>query len=222
MQSKFNWAKRLPVIIGVVLAVLIVVGIYFLKGMFQKPPQTKKVMQQITMLQQPPPPPPPEIKPPEPEVKEEKIEEPLPEKEPEPAPEEADEPPAAELGLDADGSAGSDAFGLAAHKGGRSILGGSPGSAILWYGGQIKRQLDDSLQNLLADTPAMKTGYSVILEVWIAADGNIERCELVEGSAKKEVDQAIRNVLPRLKLNLGKPPPENMPQPIKIKLTARE
>jgi len=221
MKNKYAWLRRLPVLLGIGFSLLIMLGVYLLKDKFQKPPQTKKVAQQITMLQPPPPPPPPEMKPPEPEVKEEKIEEPEPEKEPEPAPEEANEPPAAELGLDADGSAGSDGFGLAAHKGGRSILGGTPGSAIIWYGGQIKNQLDDSLQNLLVDTPAMKSGYTVMIDVWIDNDGRITKTELSSGSGKPEVDAAIRAALPGLKADIGKPPPENMPQPVKIRVTSR-
>ncbi len=218
MKKNYAWLRRLPVLLGIAISLLIVLGGWFLKDNFHKPPQTKKVVQQITMIQ---PPPPPEIKPPEPEIKEEKIEEPIPDKEPEPAPEEANEPPAAELGLDANGTAGSDGFGLAARKGGRSILGGTPGSSILWYGGQIKRQVEDNLQNLLNDTAAMKNGYSVIVNVWVGPDGRITRGELAAGSGKADVDQAIRAALPKLRASIGKAPPDNMPQPVKIRLTSR-
>lgn len=222
MKKNYAWLRRLPVLLGIAFSLLIVLGVWFLKDNIHKPPQTKKVVQQITMIQPPPPPPPPpEIKPPEPEIKEEKIEEPIPDKEPEPAPEEANEPPAAELGLDANGTAGSDGFGLAARKGGRSILGGTPGSSILWYGGQIKRQVEDNLQNLLNETPAMKNGYSVIVNVWVGPDGRITRGELASGSGKADVDQAIRAALPKLRASIGKAPPDNMPQPVKIRLTSR-
>ena len=112
MNKKYTWLRRLPVLLGIGFTLLIVVAVFLLKDLFNKPPHTKKVVQQITMIQPPPPPPPPEVKPPEPEVEEEKIEEPEPEQEPEPAPEESNEPPAEELGLDADGAAGSDGFGL--------------------------------------------------------------------------------------------------------------
>lgn len=222
MKKNYAWLRRLPVLLGIAFSLLVVLGVWFLKDNFHKPPQTKKIVQQITMIQPPPPPPPPpEIKPPEPEIKEEKIEEPIPDKEPEPAPEEANEPPAAELGLDANGTAGSDGFGLAARKGGRSILGGTPGSSILWYGGQIKRQVEDNLQSLLNDTPAMKNGYSVIVNVWVGPDGRITRGELASGSGKADVDQAIRAALPKLRASIGKAPPDNMPQPVKIRLTSR-
>ena len=221
MEKKFAWLRRLPVLLGIGAVLLITVGIFVLKDLFPKPPHAKKVVQQITMLQ-PPPPPPPEIKPPEPEIKEEKIEEPLPEskQEPEPAPEESNEPPAESLGLDADGSAGADGFGLAARKGGHSILGGG-GNAIIWYGGQIKRLLEDDLQSALADTPAMKANYTVVVSVWIDQDGRISRSELANGSGQAEVDKAISEALQKAHVGLNKAPPEAMPQPIKIRLTSK-
>jgi protein TonB len=224
MNQKNLWLRRLPLLIGAVLSLALAVGVYLLKDLFQKPPSTKRTVQQITVLQPPPPPPPPpEVKPPPPEVKEEKIEEPEPEpeKEPEPAPEEAQEPPGDQLGVDGDGAAGSDAFGLAARKGGRSLLGGTAGSTILWYGGQIKRGLEDELHPLLADTQARKNSYAVTLDIWIGPDGRVSRVELSGGSGRPEVDQAIRAALPRLRLSLQKPPPENMPQPVRIRLTSR-
>ena len=221
MKKNYAWLRRLPVVLGIAFSLLILLAVVLLKDKFQKPPHAKKVIQQITMIQPPPPPPPPEVKPPEPEIEETKIEEPEPEQEPEPAPEEANEPAAEELGLDAEGAAGSDGFGLAARKGGRSLLGGSGGSSILWYGGQIKQLFEDELQNLLADTDAMKTSYAVVVSVWVGQDGRIARSELATGSGKPDVDQAIRNALPKLRLGLGKTPPENMPQPIKIRLTSR-
>jgi TonB family protein len=160
------------------------------------------------------------VKPPEPEVKEEKIPEPEPDKEPDKAPEEAEEPPGEQLGVDAEGGAGSDAFGLAARKGRRSILGGTPGSAIIWYGGQIKKGLEQQLQSLLTDS-ARQQAYSVVVDIWVGADGRVSRAELASGSGKPEVDAAIRSALPKLNLSLQKPPPENMPQPVKVRVTSR-
>jgi periplasmic protein TonB len=221
MKKNYAWLRSMPVLLGITFSLVILVAVFLLKDKFQKPPHSKKVVQQITVIQPPPPPPLPEQKPLEPEIKEEKIEEPEPEQEPEPVPEVANEPPAEELGLDADGAAGSDGFGLAARKGGRSLLGGSGGSTILWYGGQIKRLFEDELQNLLADTEAMKVSYAVVVNVWVGQDGRITRSELSSGSGKLDVDQAIRTALPKLHLGFGKSPPENMPQPIKIRLTSR-
>lgn len=222
MDKKKKLLRHLPAAAGLVLVVLIGVGAWVMKDLFQKQPQAKRQVQQVTLLAPPPPPPPPEVKPPPPpEVKEEKVEEPVPEKEPDKAPEEADEPPAESLGVDAEGGAGSDAFGLAGRKGGRGLLGGTPGSGILWYGGQVKKGLEDELQGLLAGSEARKAGYSVTLDVWVGPDGRVGRAELSGGSGKPEVDAAIRAALPKLRLTLQKPPPENMPQPVRIRLTSR-
>ncbi|ANE55439.1 TonB C-terminal domain-containing protein [Methylomonas sp. DH-1] len=223
MTNKYAWLRRLPVVLGIGLSLLIGLGVWWLADKFEKPPQTKKQVQQITMIQPPPPPPPPpeQAPPPPEEIKEEKIEEPEPEPEPEPSPEPDEAPPAEDLGVDADGTAGSDGFGLQARKGGRSILGGGGGNAILWYGGQIQRQVETGLQNLLADTPAAQAGYSVILEIWVGPDGRISRSELAGGSGKADIDQALRAALPRLRASVGRPPPESMPQPIRIRLSSR-
>jgi TonB family protein len=223
MKYKPAWLLRLPVLLGIVFSLAIVSAIYLLMHTFQKPPHLKKIVQQLTMIQTPPLPPPPPLEqtPQAPELKEEQLEAEIPEKEPEPAPKQVDAPPAGELGLDADGVAGADGFGLAGHKGGQSILGGNGGSAMMWYGGQIKDQLEDGLQNLLADTPATRSGYNVLIEVWVGADGRINRCELTGGSGQAAVDQEIRNALVKLKLDVGKPPPENMPQPVKIRLISK-
>jgi len=223
MDKKTIWLRRLPIILGVLLALLVGVGIYIIQGKFEKPVQTKKQIQQITVIQPPPPPPPPppEQKPPEPEPEEEKIPEPEPEPEPEPAPEESQEPAGEELGVDAEGGAGSDGFGLVGKKGGRSLLGGSGGSAILWYGGQVKRQLGDELQPLLSDTKARSANYSVVINVWIGADGRVSKAELASSSGISDVDRSIREALTQLHFSVAKAPPQNMPQPLKIKVTSK-
>lgn len=220
MDKRKRLLRYLPHAIGVVLTLIIAVALYVVQGKFDRPVQPKKQIQKITMIQPPPPPPPPpEEKPPEPE--EEKIEEPEPEDEPEPTPDESDEPAGEELGLDADGAAGSDGFGLLGKKGGRGLLGGGGGSAILWYGGQVKRGLEEDLQRLLADSSARRNRYTVQLNVWLGPEGKVSRAELAGGSGKQDVDSAIEAALPRLKFSVGKPPPENMPQPLKIRVTSR-
>jgi periplasmic protein TonB len=81
--------------------------------------------------------------------------------------------------------------------------------------------LQDELQNLLSDTKAANADYVVVVSVWVDSDGRVARSELSSSSGKPDVDAALREALPKLRLGLGKPPPENMPQPIKIRLTSR-
>ena len=67
----------------------------------------------------------------------------------------------------------------------------------------------------------MHSDYKVLIEVWVDADGRISRSELVGGSGKDDIDQVLRKALIRLRTEIGKPPPENMPQPVKIRLVSR-
>lgn len=221
MDKSKKLLRYLPAAIGVVLVLLIGVAVFLLQGLFEKPVQAKKQIQQVSIIQPPPPPPPPpEQPPPPPEVKEEKIEEP----EPEPEPKEAqaeEAPPGEELGVDAEGGAGGDAFGLVGKKGGRGLIGGGGGNAILWYGGQLSKGIERELDKLLADSKARQTAYSVILSVWVGADGRVNRAELVDSSGKPEVDAELRAALGKLSFSVQKAPPEDMPQPLKIRFTSR-
>jgi protein TonB len=233
--------KRLPLIIGITLILLIAVLVFVFREFFEKPVQTKKQVQQISVVKppdQPPPPPPPkpEIKPPE--VKEEKIPEPEPEAkpdEPEPEPEpEAEAPPAGEdLGVDAEGGAGGDSFGLVGKKGGAGLIGsgsgkgtgdgkstigggGGGGNAILWYAQHVQRELASELDTALKDR-ARQTSYTAVLQVWISPNGDIERVELVNSSGTAVIDDALKAALSQIRGRF-KPPPERMPQPLKIRI----
>jgi len=219
MNRKKQLLRYLPVAIAVILIVIVGVVVYLFRDLFDKPIQAKKQVQQIAVIQPPPPPPPPEQPPPPPEIKEEKIEEPPPEPEPE---EQAEEPPPGEeLGVDADGGAGSDGFGLVGRKGGQGLLGGGGGSAIIYYGQQVGRALQSELQGLIADTPARSASYTITVSVWIGADGKLNRAEMAGTTGKREVDDALRQAVSRLRLSLQRLPPESMPQPIKVRVSSR-
>lgn len=212
--------KHLPWIGGFVLILLVAVLVYVFRDLFDKSTQSKKQVQQISVVQAPPPPPPPkpEIKPPE--VKEEKLPEPETEPEPEPEAPEPDQepaeaPPGDQLGVDAEGGAGGDGFGLVGKKGGSGLIGGG-GNAIIWYGQHVQRELTDELHKSLKDR-ARQTKYTAVLHVWIRPDGNIERVELANSSGTAEIDEALKLAISQIRGRF-KPPPERMPQPIKIRI----
>ncbi|MGE0486286.1 MAG: TonB C-terminal domain-containing protein [Gammaproteobacteria bacterium] len=173
-------------------------------------------VQQISIVVPPPPPPPPpplEEPPPEPEVQEVDV----PEPEPEPMDDvaEADEaPPGEELGLDAEGVAGADGFGLKAKKGGRGLLGGDPHK---WYAGLVQRDLQSALSNI----DAIRQGrYTIVLEIWVAPDGTIENSELVRGSGDAGIDSALTAALDG-GMRMSKSPPDDLPQPIRLRISSR-
>lgn len=210
-------SRRFGPMVGAVAVALLLAGAgWFLLGSLgggsaPKPPP----VQQISIVQPPPPPPPPpKMEEPEPpEVEELEIEE----NEPEPMAEDEsmDEPPGEELGLDAEGVAGSDAFGLAGKKGGRGLIGG--GDVHAWYAGVIQRDLQAALSE---QDRVRHDRYSVIVNIWLAPDGVIEQSELVRGTENAELDAAIRRAL-RAGVRISREPPDDLPQPVRLRITSR-
>ncbi|MGD9841856.1 MAG: TonB C-terminal domain-containing protein [Steroidobacteraceae bacterium] len=209
-----SWQRHVPLVAGTLIVVLVAsLLIWFVRNMLNSKPvgPTRAVEQKITMIR---PPPPPETPPPPPP--EEKIEEPLEQSEPEQAPQQADASPAEQLGLDADGAAGADGFGLAARKGGRDLVGTGTG-AFVWYTSLLK----DSIQQALSDDEKVRKGtYQVNVRVWLAADGRVERIKLTSTSGNLDLDSAIENALARLG-KVREVPPLEMPQPITLRIVSR-
>ena len=208
---------NLKKVILILLALAAIAVVYFVGGMISKPiDPPKKTVQEIKIFR--PPPPPPEMEeepPPEPEVEEE-VEVP----EPEEAPDipDMDAPPAEQLGLDAEGSAGGDSFGLAARKGGRSLIGDGNADVNMWYAANIVKS---SILDLLTDIDGLLiTRYRVRLNVWVNPRGEVTRFKLLQSTGDTEVDAKINNALQNMKRFKTLPPP-NMPQPIKLAIEAR-
>jgi protein TonB len=176
------------------------------------PAPPKKVVQEIRIIRPPPPDTPPPPPPPPPE---EEVDVPEPQDEPEPTP--SDEPPPSQiLGLDAEGTAGGDGFGLAARKGGRDLLASGSG-AYTWYAGLIKNEILDKLSE---ERQARSGSYSVLVRVWVRADGTIERIKLAQSTGDRERDKAIESALSNID-RVSQGPPASMPQPISLRIVSR-
>ena len=218
MSEKKHFRVLIPRIIGGLLAaaaIFFVVKVIY-DFVTEKPTKHEKKIQPITLLKPPPPPPPPpKVETPPPPPDKPKMEEP--ETEPEPIPDTPDEAPARDLGLDAEGTAGSDGFGLAARKGGTGLFGGGSGSPYNYYGGQVKKALQELLSN---HEDLRRKSFSAIVHVWVKSDGSIERIELAKGSNDTQIDELLTRLLPKLR-NIGEAPPPGMGQPIKLKITDR-
>jgi protein TonB len=205
--------RYLPLVALALVVMLAGGGVYWMVRGFlnSAPPPTKRVVQEIHVIRPPPPPPETPPPPPPPEEKVDVHEEP--DKEPDPTP--SNEPPPSEqLGLDAEGGAGGDAFGLVGNKGGRDLL-ASGGSALKWYGGLVKNELLERLQDV---KEARKGSYSVEIAVWVRPDGTVERFH-AQSSGDKERDRAIEAVLSHFRISEA--PPANMPQPLSIRIVSR-
>ena len=211
-MSKASLRRHMPMLVGAALLVLLAIGVWYLLNNILNSggAQSKKVVQQISLIQPPPPPPPPKVeeKPPEPPVKEEvKVNEPPPEKNDQ-AP-----PPGKDLGVDAEGGAGGDSFGLVGRKGGRDLLGGG---RFGWYGNLVKAGVYEAL---MRDDTARKATYSVVVKVWLSAQGEIQRLELERSTGDADIDASIKRLLPGVRV--AEAPPADLPQPIKIRIATR-
>jgi protein TonB len=184
-------------------------------------------IQQVTLLT---PPPPPKIKEkePEPEIeKKEEIIEPEMEEEPEPVEDQASDepPPGQDLGLDADGAAGSDSFGLRAKKGARSIIGGSYSEASLlkkyaWYTRIIQEELRKKVNTHLEGNGGMPDGdLNAIVKITLDENGNILDFGIMTSSGDAKMDAAVKASLEMAQIS--EPPPDDMPKTIKLKISAK-
>ena len=190
----------------------------FISGPHSKPP----VVHNIALIKQPPPPPPkPPEKPPEPppKVKEEvKIDQPKEIPKPD-EPKAPDEKPASEkpLALDANGSAGSDGFGLAASKGGRDLLStGSGGAGGAYYSGLLQRQFFEALSR---NRKVLKEEFRVVVKVWLGDDGRVQKADIVSGSGNPQVDDMIQVTL--LEMSPLKDVPPSSMRPMELRLSNR-
>ena len=213
MAPKSRQRRFLPVILGGFIVTTLGVGaIALVRNFLQSTPgPPKQLVQQIQLIR--PPPPPPDLPPPPPPP-EEKVTVPDPQDKPDPTPNEP--PPSERLGLDAEGSAGGDDFGLAARRGGRDLL-ASGGSAYAWYAGLLKNEI---LDRLGSEKRARTGEFSVIVRVWVRNDGSVDRVRIAQSSGNRERDEAIEAALSRI-TRLSQAPPADMPEPISLRIVSR-
>jgi protein TonB len=179
----------------------------------------RRQVQQISVMRPPMPPKPP----PEPERPKEEVKQEI--KTPEPDKAKDDAPPSPDLGLDAEGAAGGDSFGLVGRPGGRDIttIGGAGGSGggigrinTALYASQLQSQLQDELNR---NERLRAAEYRALVKLWVNADGKIARVELAGSTGDAELDRRLQGALEEARKL--RPPPEGVAQPIKLELVAR-
>lgn len=201
-------------------AVAVVACVWWLVSFLSKPAPKKTGVQQVSLLKQPPPPPPkPPEKPPDPPKVKEDVKIDQPKDEPKPAEAKApDEKPASDkpLAVDADGSAGTDGFGLAANKGGRDLLTTGTGSGGAYYSGLLQRHFFDALSR---NRKIQKEDFRVVVRIWVGDDGRVSKADIVNGSGNVQVDDLIQVTLLEM-APLKDVPPSSM-RPIQLRLSNR-
>jgi periplasmic protein TonB len=222
---------------GIIALMLFVAGaaIYVVKAVLSDDsPRNKPSIATVTLLK----PPPPQIKekPPEPEPpkeiqKKEDIIDPGPQNEPNPQnTDNQDNTPAGDkLGLDAEGGAGSDGFGLVGKKGGRSItLGGSGGgggmgrlslmSKFSGYNHLAENEIRKTVMRHLTEDNGIPRGkFQAVARIRLDMNGAIVDCKIVGSSGHHKMDEAIKQALAYMKVS--EPPPNGMPLKMDIKFT---
>lgn len=211
-MDKHRWQRYVPLVGGtaIVLVVTVLLIMFVRNMMADKADGPQRPVAQIVKIVRPPPP--PEEPPPPPPPPEEKIEEPLEQQEPEQAPDEAS--PAEQLGLDAEGAAGADGFGLAARKGGRDLV-GTGTAPFRWYTDLLSRSLEGCFSE---DETVRRGNYKVDVKVQVETDGSMRILDVIGSTGSAEVDAAIRA---RRDCNIGQSRPIEVPALATVRLTSR-
>ena len=222
--------KAIVFIIAGVVTVLLIACVSGIRLLLKdKPEARKRQVQMVTLVKPPPPPPPP---PPQPEMKEqppeqkEVMEESVVEEAPQQdAAEDVDAPPPGELlGLDAEGGSGSDGFGLAARKGGRSLIGGAGGKDLLrkfaWYTAIVREELENLVRRHLEEHGGIPRGeLQTVVKIQLDEQGKVSAYKIEGSSGNPEMDKAVAQILERAAVN--EPPPSDMPKVIKLKISSQ-
>ena len=207
-----RWPKILvAIVLGLSLIGLIGWGIKSLMGGKSDKPRKAPVVTLLPDKPPPPPPPPKEEKKPEPkeEKKDVKIEQ------PKEAPQPAQNEP-----LKMEGAAGDGESAFGAGTVGREYTGGTVGATGMQqglYAGRLQRHLQDQLSR---NRKLKESDYRVSLRVWLRRDGSVEKAELAQSTGNEALDELLKETLLQVTA-MREAPPENMQQPIRIRITAR-
>lgn len=214
MPDKRTVRRNLTRLVGAVFTVMALVGfVWFVQKMMSaKTGKTTRMVETVQIIRPPPPPPPDEPPPPPPP---EKSPEPLPKDQPDPTPEQQpDQAPEQPLGVDADGSAGGDAFGLAARKGGSDLIGGTGTAPFAWYTNRMR----DEIKDRLSAAPCTKAAKgSLATRVVVGADGRVKQIKLTAGTGNAQVDECVEKVLAAI-TSLSDAPPPGMPEQVNLRV----
>lgn len=205
-----TWLQRIALGLALLL-VLAGIGLA-LKSLMTGNTSPKKAATTVKIMPDtpPPPPPPPPKEPPKEQPKEMKVEQ--------PKPQEVPQPPADVLKMEGAAGDGPSPFQAGTvtneYQGGTTIGGKDQFARFI---GLLKGQIESALAK---DRDLAKGDYRLVVKVWIARSGKIERFQLEGSSGNTQIDGLIKAALNDI-APLSEPPPENMPQPVKLRITSR-
>jgi protein TonB len=196
---------------GAAIIAIVTWGVMTLMGGKSGKPRKPPVVTLLPDKPPPPPPPPKEEKKPEPpkENKDVKVE----------PPKEAPQPAQNEP-LKMEGAAGDGESAFGSGTVGREDAGGTIGATGAvqgMYAGRLQRHLQEQLSR---NRKLKESDYRVTVRVWLRRDGSVEKAELAQSTGSDTLDELLREALQQVAA-MREAPPENMPQPIRIRVTAR-
>ena len=213
-----GFLRRHGAVIGgavVVLTIVFVLGKTFTSHSGGPPPKP----QEMVMIRPLPPPPPPPPQQPPPEQKQQMMEQtPVNEDDIKPVDQPPDASPA--LGTNIQGNGAPDGFGLSGRGGGfmgGGGGGGAGGSRFGWYAAKVTRAVSDALRQ---NSRTANAGFSIRVRIWSDLTGRVTRVRLADSTGNSAVDAAIRDQV-LTGFQLPEAPPDGMPMPIMMRLTAR-
>lgn len=85
------------------------------------------------------------------------------------------------------------------------------------YANTATRALNEYLAR---DRDIKRLDYQVRVDLWLTANGKLQRAELVGSSGDADTDEALREALTRFP-GAGAAPPAQLPQPLRLRITNR-
>lgn len=136
-------------------------------------------------------------------------------------------PAGSDLGVDGEGGAGSDGFGLVGKKGGRGLIGGgNSGGAnrlsLLAKYGWYTQKVQDEIRNQVKKRLEREGGYpkgknQALVKIFLDQRGAVVKFSITGTSGNERIDKAVLEAI-RL-IRISEPPPEGMPSGMNLKIS---
>ncbi|MEW6380250.1 MAG: TonB family protein [bacterium] len=232
VQSKQKPLQSSVVGIAASIVFLILIGliIFAVRSIDYGPTRKRQVQTVHLMRDDPPPQPKPVEKPPEPVIEQpqEVIEQPPETPPPDQTAEDQsqnDQTARDNLGVDAEGGAGADGFGLVGKKGGRPLLIGGDGSSgggcsplrkYAWYTRKIEMEIKKRLMFQGNNLPS--DDLHVLVKITLDEQGSITDYSIYDSSGNDRLDEAVELAMKQTQ-SVSEPPPEGMPRTVKLRIS---
>jgi TonB family protein len=129
-----------------------------------------------------------------------------------------------DLGVDADGAAGGDGFGLVGRRGGRSLIAGGDGSAMMkkygWYTSLIQEDIKKYVRRRLDENGGIPKGkLQTGIRITLDGRGTVVDYRITASSGNRSMDETVKEALSFIRMS--EPPPEGMPKTVNLRISSQ-